>query len=524
MVSFIRDLARFRARRTPDREAVFDWESGIRYTWGDLEQRSTSMIKFLGETLGVRKGDVVGFVSPTVMQMVDVFLASFTLGYIIDTYNYRLKASELVSLAELEQPKVLFYSSAHYDKAKAIGNSLGESCVLVCLENMRELENGYTPSNAEPADVIQPIPPCEIEFDNPQMLIHTGGTTGLPKAGILSFRSIFMNAVSEIITCDLTHDDCAYIGMPLYHTAGWNTIMLPLLLSGGRIVVSKEFSADVFLDVVEQERPSVFLGTEAMFKMIVENPRFSKVDFSCFKWILGAGGPVSQATMEPFWNRGVKFFVGYGMTETGPNNIVPNVAESLEKNRAKPHSVGKPMAFTELRIERDDGEEAKVNEAGEILLRGALSFNGYWKRESETRQMFDGDWIRTGDIGTRDEDGDVRICGRLKNMYISGGENIFPIEAERCLEAHPAVREACVIGVPDARWGEVGKALIVTKDNCAIDLLTLDKYLRENLSSVKRPKYMEFVSAIPKNAIGKRDEAFIACTYGHVEQKLLASL
>ncbi|MEF9877011.1 MAG: hypothetical protein RR772_08900, partial [Gordonibacter sp.] len=120
--------------------------------------------------------------------------------------------------------------------------------------------------------------------------------------------------------------------------------------------------------------------------------------------------------------------------------------------------------------------------------------------------------------------GDVRICGRLKNMYISGGENIFPIEAERCLEAHPAVREACVIGVPDARWGEVGKALIVTKDNCAIDLLTLDKYLRENLSSVKRPKYMEFVSAIPKNAIGKRDEAFIACTYGHVEQKLLASL
>lgn len=513
MMSFIRDIVHFRARRTPNREAICDWDTGQRYTWKEMEFRAERLACFLVDALGVGKGDRVGFLSANNMLMLDIYYASFETGVVIDTYNHKLLIDELVAMAKAERPRVLFFSNAYWEKALAMQESLDGACKLVCIEEVSDVASCYTLADLE-ATIPHQLEPVSINFDDPQMLIHTGGTTGLPKAAVLTFRSLFMNSVTGILSLGYTADDVACAGMPLCHTAGWNVTLLPLLLVGGRIVLTKGFSPDTFLDIAKKEKPTVFLAADAMLRAIAAHPRFEDADLSSFKWVMGGGGPVSLCSMEAFWSKGVKLLTGYGMTETGPNNVAPDVTISLEENKAKPFSVGKPLAFTELRIVDSAGNDLDPGGCGEILMRGELSFQGYWGCEEETQNAFEGDWVRTGDIGMFDADGDLTLCGRTKNMYISGGENIFPIEIERCLETHPAIREACVFGVSDDQWGEVGKALVVKKPDAVLDQAELQCFLLDSLSTIKRPRYFEFVSDIPKNNAGKRDEKAIRKHYG----------
>ncbi|MEG2369396.1 MAG: fatty acid--CoA ligase family protein, partial [Raoultibacter sp.] len=216
-----------------------------------------------------------------------------------------------------------------------------------------------------------------------------------------------------------------------------------------------------------------------------------------------------------YWNRGLRLLVGYGMSESGPNNLAPSIATELEQNKKKPLCIGRPMAFTEAAIVDDSDKPVEPGTPGNLLLRGALSFSGYWNDAAATEQAFVDGWVRTGDIGYRDDEGDYYICGRKKNMYISGGENIFPTEIERCLLRCPGVREACVIGVSDEHWGEVGKALIVPEDNTEITIEIIKDFLEDNISAIKRPRYVELVSSIPKNTLGKRDERTIRACYGN---------
>lgn len=510
----IPNLAYYRARISPDREAIYDYDADIRYTWSDMEERSEKLAWFLTKVLGLKKGDRMGFISRTCVGMFDAFYASCKTGIIITTYNGMLKETELGGLVENEDPRVIFFSECYRNKVSHIRDHAAGIRVFICFEDVYGAENRYCYSDIMKNEIKEKLPRPFIDPEDPQMLVHTGGTTGIPKAAILSFRCIFMNAISEILTWQLCGRDSAYIAMPLFHTGGWNLLALPMLMTGARLIISAVFEPGKMLEISRKEKPTIFMGVETMLKAIAAHPDFATTDLSSYSWMINGGAPVTKETLKPYWDRGIKVFNGYGMTETGPNNLTPNVdLMPLEENRRKVNTVGKPFFFNEVRIVDPQGNEVPQGERGELMWRGELSFSGYWNNPEATAEVIENGWIHSGDVGYRDEDGDIYICDRLKNMYISGGENVFPAEVEGIVITHPEVNECCIIGVPDDVWGEVGKALIVRTKGSSLTPEELDAYLKKNLSSIKRPKYIVMVDAIPKNTVGKRDMPYIRKTY-----------
>lgn len=513
--SYIYDMARVRGRRNSNKEALVEWKTGKRFTYGDLDHRARAMGSFLVNELGVEKGDRVGFCCPNELHMLDALYATYDTGAILVTYNHRLRAEELIELACRERPKVLFYDSKSEEKARAIFDALNGDCTLVSLESNPCVQAELNVSVIDSyADV--PFDRRPFEIDDPQLLIHTGGTTGLPKAAVLSYRSVFMNSMTEILSWQLGRNDVGYIAMPLYHTAGWNVFFLPLLFMGGKVVLCDEFSPESFYQILESERPTGMMLADSMLRGIVSDPRFADADFSSFNFIVGGGGPVAVSSKRPFWEKGVRVYNGYGMSETGPNNVSPDVWGTLEECMRKPDIVGKPFACTEVRVVNELGNDVAQGEIGEVWMRGELTCSGYWGLEAETRNVFHEDWLKTGDMGFLDDDGDLTLCGRSKNMYISGGENVFPVEIEAKLEEHPGIKEACVFGVPSEQWGEVGKALLVQEGQACVSEDDVRMFMKNSLSTIKRPHYYEFVPSIPRNSAGKRDEKTIKQLYGNL--------
>jgi len=237
---------------------------------------------------------------------------------------------------------------------------------------------------------------------------------------------------------------------------------------------------------------------------MLERPEFAAADFSSVRWMMAGAAPTPLNVMEAFWAREIPFVLGYGMTEAGPNNLSsPAEDMSYDEMRAKYASVGKPFFFTQMRIVDDDGRDVAPGENGELIWSGPQIFSGYWNKPAETADVLRDGWVYTGDIAMQDADGYVYIVGRKKNMYISGGENVFPPEVEKALYEIPEVHEVCVIGVPDEKWGEVGKAVVALKPGAIIDKAGVVAALAGKLARFKVPRYVAFVNAVPKNSVGK---------------------
>jgi fatty-acyl-CoA synthase len=512
-------LAYYRACRTPNRVAVYDYDVELSYTYHDLNERSDRVAGFFVNTLKLEKGDRVGFIAKNNICFFDMFYVSCKTGIMITTYNGRMMVSELLKMIENEDPKVIIFSSDYHEKAQAVRFTKDGERNLICIETDHAFGDIYRYQDLLNAAPLHETEYACIDWEDPQMLIHTGGTTGVPKAAVLSYRCLFMNAVSEILTWGINADDSALIVMPLYHSGGWNLLSLPLLMVGGKIILTAEFKPETFFRVSRNIQPSIFMGVSTMFKVISQHPDFEVTDFSQYKWLINGGAPISKTTLEPYWKCGLRVFNGYGMTEIGPNNLTPDVSSmSFEENQRKVNTVGKPFMFTECKIVNPEGKVLNKGERGELYWRGDLSFSGYWNDPAATADILSDGWIRSGDIGYQDEDGDIYICGRTKNMYITCGENIFPAEIEEVIDRYPGVFESCVIGVSDLSEfdrGEVGKALIVREAGSDVTVNELEIYLKENLSSIKRPKFIEFIESIPKNGAGKRDISAIEERYAN---------
>ena len=256
---------------------------------------------------------------------------------------------------------------------------------------------------------------------------------------------------------------------------------------------------------MEQEKLTYLFGAATIFRMMVERPEFANADLSSLKWIMAGAAPTPLNIMQEFWNKGIKFVLGYGMTEAGPNNLsTPPQFVPQKVIEEKYASVGKPFYLSQPILIDDDGNEITTpNTPGELLWSGPQIFCGYWGNEEETKNTLVDGWVHTGDMASFDEDGFYYIVGRKKNMFISGGENVFPPEIESALYEIEAIREACVIGVPDEKWGEVGKAVVSLKPGMSIDKESVLANLNGKLARYKIPKYVTFVDDIPKNNVGK---------------------
>lgn len=478
----------FRARLEPDRPAVL-WR-GRWLTYGELDQ-GTSRLAARIAAAGVRARDRVAVLAHNHPGHLLAIEAAGRHGWTHAPLNHRLPAAELSRLLEDLEPRVLLAGPGCEDAARALAASRPELALL-------PLESDEHPG-PPPADV-RPDP------DAARMLLLTGGTTGTPKAAIVTSRGFETNLWDTVAAWGLGPDDATVVATPMFHAAV-NALATPLLSIGARIAIQERFDPDEHLLLARDAGATILFMVPTMFGMLVEAPGFAAADLTSLRFAIAGGSPCPLRVRDAFRSRGVRFQLGYGMTEAGVNCFAVSLAEA----ELKPATVGRPVPHLEAVVRDPDGRAAAPGGTGELTLRGPQVTPGYWRRPAETaaalRELVGdpgGAWLFTGDLARVDADGAFEVVGRRKDMFVSGGENVFPAEIERHLHDHPAVLEAAVVGVPDARWGEVGLACVVARPGLpAPDPEVLRAFLRERLPGYAVPKRVELVPELPKSAAGK---------------------
>lgn len=512
----LKNMINYRTRFSKGCEAIYDFETGKHYSYEDMDERSDKLAWFLTKKLGLKKGDRIGFCAINDVAFFDAFFATFKTGIIITTYNFLLREKELFSLIENEDPRVIFYSPECIFIAMVLKEK-GFKQEFICLGDGGDESDRYCYEDIMRIKDYEPVETPDLDYEDIQMLIHTGGTTGKPKAAMLSFRSIFYNTLVESLYIGVRSDDSAILTLPLFHTAGWNVFGIPMLMAGGRLILVRGFNPEKVLRIIREERPTLGISVETMYKAMAMHPDFEKTDFTCYRLMFVGAAPTGKELLEIYWDKGVKLVNSYGMTEIGPNNMSSPLQATIDDVRSKWNSCGIPGPFNQLRFVDDNGNDVPKGERGEMLFNGKLLFSGYWNNPEATAEVMKDGWVHTGDVGYLDEDGYCYISGRKKNMFISGGENIFPQEIEDIIMTIPGIIEACIIGVPDPKWGEVGRVLIVTSPGAEVTRNEITDKVKKELSTIKVPKYVTFVDSVPKNPLGKRDLKAIAQLYGKPE-------
>ena len=486
-------------RCSPEKEALLDVIANRRYTYGQLADDIHRMANFLQKDLAIEQGDRVACLSFNRTEYITLFFALSRLGAILVPLNFRLAPSEFIYFIEDAAPKAIFFDRDH----REIIEGFNDKVIIdhyVCFDDDDETEELTLP---RVWDSLTTEPPLgkEIGSDDPQLIIYTSGTTGLPKGVILTHGMLTWNSINTVLGWDMRSDDRTILHAAMFYTAGWNVFTLPLFYSRGVNILLQSFEPDLILDLIEKEKVTIFFGVPTMFQMLIDSPRFPESDFSSVRFMVSGGAPLSRDIFEIFQQeKSIRIWEGYGLTEVGPNNFLAN---------GKLGTVGHPMPHVDVKIVDANGNELPTGEEGEILLRGPHVCAGYWQKPEETAKAFTGRWFKTGDFGRVDSDGHHAIVGRLKDMIISGGANIYPAEIERAIETHPAVAGVAVIGVPDPKWGEVGKAIVELHPGRALSFEGLRDFLSDRLGKFKIPKYRVVVDELPRTAASGKVQKFL---------------
>ena len=485
-------------RSFPEKEALVDVIENRRYTYGQLAEDVNRMANFLRLELAIGRGDRVACLSFNRAEYIKLFLALSRLGAILVPLNFRLAPAEFIYFLEDATPKAIFFDKAHQESVDGF-KSKSDLKHYVCFDE----DDTVGKSLPKVWETLSTAPPSEVEIgpDDPQLIIYTSGTTGLPKGVILTHGMLTWNAINTNIGWDLRSEDKTILHAAMFYTAGWNVFTLPLFHCRAVNILIQSFDADLILDLFEREGVTVFFGVPTMFHMLMASPKFASTDFSKVRFMVSGGAPLGQDILETFKiQKSIRIWEGYGLTEAGPNNFIAN---------GKLGTVGHPMPHVDVKIVDPAGNEVPAGAEGEILLRGPHICAGYWHKPEATAKAFTGRWLKTGDFGRVDSDGHHAIVGRLKDMIISGGANIYPAEIERAIETHPAIAGVAVIGVPDPKWGEVGKAIVELHPGSTLSFEDLQDFLSDRLGKFKIPKYMAVVDELPRTAASAKVQKFL---------------
>lgn len=509
-----------RARKTPDRIAVVHEDRT--WTYRDLHQRVLRLAHAL-RALGAGRGDRVAYLGPNHPAFLETLFAAGVLGAVFVPLNTRLAAPELAYNLADSGSTVLVHAPESAEVAAAAAAAAGVS-VRIALGGSGPIgyEGLLAGGGSEPLDeAVSPDDPC--------MIMYTSGTTGRPKGAVLSHANIIWNSVNVLVDTDLAGDEVTLVVAPLFHTAGLNMTCLPTLLKGGRVVLLGAFEPDRVLRLIETRHVTYMFGVPTMYDAMSARPGWADTDLSSLRTLNCGGAPVPARTIAAYLARGLAFSQGYGMTEAAPGILYLD----REQTAAKAGSAGVPHFFTDTRVVLADGRGAAPGESGEILVSGPNVMTGYWNRPQDTASVFtEGGWLRTGDVARTDGDGYCYIVDRVKDMFVSGGENVYPAEVEDAILSHPAVAECAVIGVPDEVWGEVGRAVVVLRPDAHADTdadanananadVDADAdvdgilgHLRGRLAKYKIPKSVVFTRSLPRTASGKVVKPTVRDTYG----------
>ncbi|MCD2188815.1 acyl-CoA synthetase [Actinomycetospora soli] len=475
-----------RARNSPERVALV--HGSTRVTYAELDDRVRRLAAGL-RGLGVGPGDRVAYLGPNHPAFVETMFATTGLGAVFVPLNTRLAAAEIAFALSDTTPRVVVTLD---DRNASLLAPSASSDALLALEVGGAYDDLIATNDR--ADLVDADP------DALAVLMFTSGTTGRPKAACLTHANLTWNALNVVVDVDLRSDEVCLLSAPLFHAAALGMTCLPVLLKGGTLVLEQAFDVDRTLDLVERERVTVMFGVPTMFATIARSPRFAGADLSSVRYLLCGGAPVPPGLLDVYTGRGPAFLQGYGMTEAAPGVLLLDPAHA----RSKAGTAGRPHFFTDV----------ARSEAGEILVRGPHVVAGYWRRPDESAAAFDDGWFRSGDVAEVDDDGFHRIVDRVKDLYISGGENVSPAEVEGVLAGHPEVVDAAVVGVPDDRWGEVGHAWVVLAEGGTTTPADLLAWLDGRLARFKTPRTVEVVDTLPRNPTGKLDKPALRRSLG----------
>lgn len=482
------------AKYTPNRMFLREHQRDAQWNYSDFNTRTNALAAYLIEQYKIKKGDRIAIYSKNKSEHVILFLACIKIGAMLVPLNFRLMPRELDILINDAEPKLFFYDeefSSHIPKLSSLKK-------VSVVNSLTEITKFLIENNIKSEFVSKDI----FTENDPVMILYTAGTTGLSKGVIITHKMLFWNSINTGLRLDLHSSDHTQSFAPFFHTGGWNVLFTPFLHHGASHTLLTQFDADLILQLMEMEKATILFGVPTMLQMMADSPYFDKVDLSSVRYAIVGGAPMPIPLINIWHKKGVYIRQGFGLTEVGPNCFSLHQDDAIRKKG----SIGFPNFYIDAKIMHDDKTECTANEVGELWLKSPVVTPGYWRNEKSTTESITDGWFHTGDLVKQDEEGYFYVVDRKKNMFISGGENVFPAEIESFLYTNEKIKEVAVIGVEDEKWGEVGKAYLVLKDNYKADSNEIIDFCKGNLAKYKIPKYIEFLKELPKSEAGKIDK------------------
>ncbi|EFK08448.1 AMP-binding enzyme [delta proteobacterium NaphS2] len=484
-----------RAVLTPDSEAVVDGER--RFTYRALNGRVNRLARAL-QGLGVKSGDRLSILSTNCVEYVETIMATAKLSVMLVPLNWRLTPTELAFMVNDSGARILIFHPDLSDAAVQLKDKTGLEKLLV----LRFEGNGHGDAYElllKAQGNEEPIPDTHPDLDTSHIIMYTAGTTGQPKGAVLSQGASFWNAVNLTVDMGFSSADRNLAVLPMFHIGGIGLFTLPMLYMGGTVVIQKTFEPERTLELLETENITLFFGVAAIFLFLIQHPNFKREAFDKVRVVMSGGAPLPVSLVHEYADKSIILQQGFGMSEAAPS------IATLEKGLAikKAGSIGRALMHVEARVVDARMKDVPTDAVGELVIRGPNLLKEYWNRPDATKEAFAGGWFHTGDLARMDPDGDLTIVERKKDMFISGGENVYPAEVEDAIYQLPQISETAVIGIKDEKWGEVGKAVVVLKKG---EMLTEDAvltHLKERLAKYKIPKSVVFTGPLPRNAAGK---------------------
>ncbi len=485
-----------RASLSPNATAVVDRATGRRFSYREWDLRVRALAGVLSGRFGVVPGDRVALLAANSLEYLEAVFAVAQLGAISVPLNWRLTASELSTILCDCEPRLLLHDTTYAGSAAAAIDAAALP-VRPTLEHVALDLHSTATASSSPSTFA-----CD-DGEEIALILYTSGTTGTPKGAMLSHRMLTWNAVNTQISWGIRENDSTPTFSPLFHAAGLNVLTTPLLHCGGTVVLVPSSDPSEVLRTIDEERTTIVFAVPTVYQKMMEHPLFDSADLSAVRFCVSGGSSCPLPVIRRYAERGLTFRQGFGLTEVGVNCFSLAPEDAL----TKAGSVGRPVFHSRGRLVDDDDQEVATGTVGELVLAGPHVCSGYWRRPDATIEAFRHGWWHTGDLARCDQDGYFYITGRKKDMYISGGENVYPIEVEGVLEAHPAVAEVAVISEPDRTWGEVGLAVVVVRPGWQPTAEEITRYCDGKLARFKIPRRVVFASQLPRNAMGKVQKA-----------------
>ncbi len=479
----------------PDKIAVEEYETGLSLTYGQLNKLGNSFSQYLTTELGLKKGDRIAILAENCLEYIVMLAMAQKTGIILVPLNYRLTSREIDFLITDSNPDVIVLEDKFREKVESL-DAFQKVNHKLSLDELNQQLKIFLSS-----DEISAVEFAGTTHEDAVLIIYTSGTTAFPKGSVYTHGMMFWNSINTQLRLDITSADRSFNVAPPFHTGNWNVLLTPFLHHGAYTLLMKTFDADTVLDVLENYDLTIFWAVPTMLKMMADSPGFASSDLTKIRYIVVGGEAMPIPLIEKYHHKNLPIRQGYGLTEVGPNVTSLNHQDAIRKVG----SIGKPNFYYGARLVDEQGNEVPDNHLGELVLSGPAVTPGYWNNSDTTRQTIVDGWFHTGDIMKRDDEGFLFVIDRIKNMYISGAENVYPAEVEYFLRSHPAIDAVAIIGVPDEKWGESGMAFIVIKPGGQLNESEVISFCEDKLARFKIPKHIRFLDELPKNDAGKID-------------------